>query len=82
MLVATEDHAIPPTTQEFMAARAHAQVYKVKASHVLISQPGGTLKVILAAARRQVPLARAARVRRRLIATCLSAMSISGCSVR
>jgi hypothetical protein len=37
MLVATEDHAIPPTTQEFTAAPAHAQVYKVKASHVLIS---------------------------------------------
>jgi hypothetical protein len=37
MLVETEDHAIPPTTREFMAARAHAQVDKVKASHVLIS---------------------------------------------
>jgi pimeloyl-ACP methyl ester carboxylesterase len=51
-LVSTEDHAIPPATQEFMAARAHATVYKIKASHVLmISQPDATLKVILAAAR-------------------------------
>jgi pimeloyl-ACP methyl ester carboxylesterase len=51
-LVSTEDHAIPPATQEFMAARAHATVYKIKASHVLmISQPHATLKVILAAAR-------------------------------
>jgi pimeloyl-ACP methyl ester carboxylesterase len=51
-LVSTQDHAIPPKTQEFMAARAHAHIYKVKASHVLmISQPGATLKAILAAAR-------------------------------
>jgi pimeloyl-ACP methyl ester carboxylesterase len=51
-LVSTQDHAIPPATQEFMAARAHATVYKVKASHVpMISQPAATLKVILAAAR-------------------------------
>jgi pimeloyl-ACP methyl ester carboxylesterase len=50
-LVSTEDHAIPPATQEFMATRAHAHTYKVKASHVLmISQPDSTLKVILAAA--------------------------------
>jgi pimeloyl-ACP methyl ester carboxylesterase len=51
-LVSTQDHAIPPKTQEFMAARAHAHVYKVKASHVpMISQPAATLKVILAAAK-------------------------------
>jgi pimeloyl-ACP methyl ester carboxylesterase len=51
-LVSTQDHAIPPATQEFMAARAHATVYKVKASHVLmISQPAATLKVILTAAK-------------------------------
>ena len=36
-------------TQEFMAARAHATVYNVKASHaLLVSHPGATLKVILA----------------------------------
>ena len=51
-LVSTEDHAIPPKTQEFMAARAHAHVYKVSASHVLmISHPAATLKMILAAAK-------------------------------
>ncbi|MGB0097005.1 MAG: alpha/beta hydrolase [Solirubrobacteraceae bacterium] len=51
-LVSTEDHAIPPKTQEFMAARAHAHTYYVAASHVLmISHPAETLKVTLAAAR-------------------------------
>jgi pimeloyl-ACP methyl ester carboxylesterase len=51
-LVSTQDHAIPPATQEYMAARAHATVYKVNASDVpMISQPAATLKVILAAAR-------------------------------
>ena len=50
-LVATDDHAIPPATQEFMSSRAHAIVYKVKASHVaMISQPAATLRVILVAA--------------------------------
>jgi pimeloyl-ACP methyl ester carboxylesterase len=51
-LVATEDHAIPPVTQRFMAARAHAITRQVKASHVpMISQPGRTTKLILEAAR-------------------------------
>jgi pimeloyl-ACP methyl ester carboxylesterase len=51
-LVATQDHAIPPATQEFMAARAHARVFHVESSHVpMISQPAATMKVILAAAR-------------------------------
>lgn len=51
-LVSTEDHAIPPKVQEFMAARMHARTSYVKASHVLmISRPAATLKVILAAAR-------------------------------
>jgi pimeloyl-ACP methyl ester carboxylesterase len=51
-LVTTHDHAIPPATQRFMAARAHATVFQVAASHVpMISQPAATLKVILAAAR-------------------------------
>lgn len=51
-LVATQDHAIPPATQRFMAARAHATVFQVAASHVpMISQPAATLKAILAAAR-------------------------------
>jgi pimeloyl-ACP methyl ester carboxylesterase len=51
-LVATEDRAIPPATQRFMAKRAHAKVSQVKASHVpMVSQPDATMKVILAAAR-------------------------------
>jgi pimeloyl-ACP methyl ester carboxylesterase len=51
-LVATHDHAIPPATQRFMAARAHATVFHVKSSHVpMISHPAATMKVILTAAR-------------------------------
>jgi len=51
-LVATQDHAIPPATQRFMAARAHATVFQVKSSHVpMISHPAATMKVILTAAR-------------------------------
>jgi pimeloyl-ACP methyl ester carboxylesterase len=51
-LVATQDHAIPPATQRFMADRAHATVSQVKASHVpMISKPAATMKVILAAAK-------------------------------
>jgi hypothetical protein len=51
-LVATQDHAIPPKTQRFMAARAHATIAQVKASHVpMISQPGATTKLILKAAK-------------------------------
>ena len=51
-LVATLDHAIPPVTQRFMAARAHATVVEVRASHVaMISQPEATTRLILEAAR-------------------------------
>lgn len=51
-LVATDDHAIPPATQWFMARRAHAQIATVKASHVpYLSQPTATTAVILKAAR-------------------------------
>jgi pimeloyl-ACP methyl ester carboxylesterase len=51
-LVATQDHAIPPATQRFMANRAHAKVSQVKSSHApMISQPAATTKVILAAAK-------------------------------
>jgi pimeloyl-ACP methyl ester carboxylesterase len=51
-LVASEDHAIPPATQRFMAQRAHAKVSQVKSSHVpMVSQPAATMKVILAAAK-------------------------------
>jgi pimeloyl-ACP methyl ester carboxylesterase len=51
-LVATEDHAIPPRTQEFMAERAGAHVSRVRASHVpMLSQPEVTTKIVLAATR-------------------------------
>jgi pimeloyl-ACP methyl ester carboxylesterase len=50
-LVASQDHAIPPATERFMAARAHATV-SVRASHVpMVSRPAATMQVILAAAR-------------------------------
>jgi pimeloyl-ACP methyl ester carboxylesterase len=51
-VIGTADHAIPPAAQEFMAARAHAQVTKVDASHLsLISHPGTVTSVIEQAAR-------------------------------
>jgi pimeloyl-ACP methyl ester carboxylesterase len=51
-LVATHDHAIPPATQMFMAHRANAKIFTVKASHVpMVSQPKATTNVILAAAK-------------------------------
>src|SRR6202040_2677300 len=51
-MVATQDNAIPPATERFMAARAHATVVEVSASHVaMISQPEATTRLILEAAR-------------------------------
>jgi len=51
-MVARQDHAIPPATERFMAARAHATVVEVSASHVaMISQPEATTRLILEAAR-------------------------------
>jgi pimeloyl-ACP methyl ester carboxylesterase len=51
-LVATDDHAIPPLTQRFMAARAGATVAQVKSSHVpMMSKPDETTDLILRAAR-------------------------------
>jgi pimeloyl-ACP methyl ester carboxylesterase len=50
-LVATNDHAIPPQTQWFMADRAGSTVSKVAASHVpMQSQPEATTRLILQAA--------------------------------
>jgi len=50
-LVATDDHAIPPVTQEFMADRAGAHVARVRASHVpMMSRPDATTRLILRAA--------------------------------
>jgi len=46
-LVATDDHAIPPVAQEFMADRANARISRVKASHVpMQSQPDDTIRII------------------------------------
>jgi pimeloyl-ACP methyl ester carboxylesterase len=51
-VIGTEDHAITPAAQEFMAARAHAKVTKIPASHLsMISHPGTVTSVIEQAAR-------------------------------
>jgi len=51
-LVATQDRAIPPATQRFMANRAKATITQEKASHVpMISKPASTTNLILKAAR-------------------------------
>jgi pimeloyl-ACP methyl ester carboxylesterase len=51
-LLSTQDHAIPPAAQHFMADRAKAQVTEVKSSHVpMMSHPDVTTDVILKAAR-------------------------------
>jgi pimeloyl-ACP methyl ester carboxylesterase len=51
-VIGTADHAIPPAAQEFMAARAHATVTKINASHLsMISHPDTVANVIEAAAR-------------------------------
>jgi pimeloyl-ACP methyl ester carboxylesterase len=50
-LVASEDKAIPPATQRFMAERAGATTVEVRASHVpVISQPDAITELILEAA--------------------------------
>jgi pimeloyl-ACP methyl ester carboxylesterase len=50
-MVATQDHAIPPDTQRFMAGRMHAAVVEVDASHVaMMSQPEATTRLIVDAA--------------------------------
>jgi pimeloyl-ACP methyl ester carboxylesterase len=51
-LVASQDRAIPPATQRFMAERAEAQTTEVGASHVVhISRSGATTRIILQAAK-------------------------------
>jgi pimeloyl-ACP methyl ester carboxylesterase len=50
-LVATQDLAIPPVTQRFMANRAKATIAQERASHVpMISKPASTTNLILEAA--------------------------------
>jgi pimeloyl-ACP methyl ester carboxylesterase len=51
-LVATQDRAIPPATQRFMAERAGATIAEVRASHVpMNSRPPAVTDLILDAAR-------------------------------
>ena len=50
-LVTTEDRAIPPKTQRFMAERAGATIAEVRSSHVpMNSQPSAVTELILEAA--------------------------------
>jgi len=50
-MVATEDHAIPPASERFMAKRAHAHTVEVRSSHVaMLSHPEATTRLILEAA--------------------------------
>jgi pimeloyl-ACP methyl ester carboxylesterase len=49
-LVGTEDKAIPPALQRFMAERANATIVEVAASHVsFVSQPEAAIQLILQA---------------------------------
>jgi pimeloyl-ACP methyl ester carboxylesterase len=49
-LLGTEDNAIPPALQRFMAERAHATLVEVPASHVsFLSQPEAAIQLILQA---------------------------------
>jgi pimeloyl-ACP methyl ester carboxylesterase len=51
-LLGTEDKAIPPDTQRFMAERAESTIEEVPASHAsMVSQPDVVMKLIVAAAR-------------------------------
>ena len=51
-LVTTEDRAIPPATQRFMANRAGATIAEVRSSHVpMVSRPSAVTDIILDAAR-------------------------------
>ena len=50
-VVASQDKAIPPTAESYMAKRAKARTITVKSSHVaMMSHPGAVTKVIKAAA--------------------------------
>jgi pimeloyl-ACP methyl ester carboxylesterase len=50
-LVASQDHAIPPTAERFMAARMHAHTVEISSSHAaMISHPGAVTDLILSAA--------------------------------
>ena len=57
-LLGTEDKAIPPALQRFMAERANATIVEVPASHVsFVSQPDATTQLILQAVEATMPAA-------------------------
>ena len=57
-LLGTEDKAIPPALQRFMAERAHATIVEVPASHVsFVSQPDAATQLILQAVKATMPMA-------------------------
>ncbi len=50
-LVASQDHAIPPAAERFMAARMHAHTVEINSSHAaMVSHPGAVTDLILSAA--------------------------------
>ena len=58
-LLGTEDKAIPPELQRFMAERANATIVEVPASHVsFVSQPEAATQLILQAVEATAPTAR------------------------
>jgi pimeloyl-ACP methyl ester carboxylesterase len=57
-LLGTEDKAIPPALQRFMAERANATIVEVPASHVsYISQPEAATQLIVQAVEATFPMA-------------------------
>jgi pimeloyl-ACP methyl ester carboxylesterase len=55
-LLGTEDKAIPPATQRFMAERAHATIEQVPASHAsMVSQPEAATQLVLQAIEATAP---------------------------
>src|SRR5689334_11197172 len=57
-LLGTEDKAIPPALQRFMAERANATIVEVPASHVsFVSQPDAATQLILQAVYATTPAA-------------------------
>jgi pimeloyl-ACP methyl ester carboxylesterase len=50
-LVASQDHAIPPAAERFMADRMHAHTVQINSSHAaMVSHPGPVADLILRAA--------------------------------
>jgi pimeloyl-ACP methyl ester carboxylesterase len=55
-LLCTEDKAIPPATQRFMAERANARIQEVPASHAsMVSQPEAVTQLIVQAVEATAP---------------------------